>query len=345
MKAMVLTGIRRMEMTEIPAPTIETDNQVLIRMSRVGVCGSDVHYYVEGRIGSQVVQYPYRVGHECSGVVEAVGEAVTNVKPGDRIAVEPAQVCFQCDQCLTGRINTCRELKFLGTPGQGPGCLCEYIVMPAECCFPVPDSLSLDEAALCEPLSIGIYSVKQSIPMDGAKIGILGSGPIGLSVLIPALRAGAAAAYVTDKLDERLAVARKAGATWTGNPDTTDVVAAVAAAEPPLLDCVFECCGEQEAIDQAVEMLTPGGTLVVVGIPRVDRISFSIDRIRRKEISIRNIRRQAHCVQDAIDLVAADDVDLGFMLTHSFPFDCSVEAFDLVDAYRDGVVKAMIRFD
>jgi len=343
MKAMVLTGIRQMEMAEIPDPTIEKDTDVLIRLSRVGVCGSDVHYYVNGRIGSQVVQYPYRVGHEASGFVEKVGPAVTNVRPGDRIAIEPAQVCFKCDQCLQGRINTCRELKFLGTPGQGPGCLCEYIVMPAECCFPVPDSLSMSQAALIEPLSIGVYSVRQSIPMEGAKIGILGCGPIGLSVLVPAKCGGAAAIYVTDKIDERLAVARAAGAAWTGNPLATDVVADITAAEPLLLDTVFECCGEQDALDQAVDILKPGGTLVVVGIPTVDRVSFSIDQIRRKEIRIQNIRRQAHCVESAIDLAA--EVDLEFMLTHHFPFAESVRAFDLVDEYRDGVVKAMIQFD
>ena len=345
MKAMVLTGIRQMEMREVPEPEMTSDNDVLIRLSRVGVCGSDVHYYTTGRIGSQVVQYPYRVGHECSGVVERVGAAVTNVSGGDRIAVEPAQSCFQCDQCRMGRVNTCRNLSFLGTPGQGDGCLCEWLVMPSECCFPVPDTLSLDEAAMVEPLSIGVYAVRQSIPMDGAKVGILGVGPIGLSCMLPARHAGAAAVYVTDKLDERLAAAKAAGADWTGNPDTADVAAAIAKAEPGLLDVVFECCGQQEALDQAIEILRPGGTLMLVGIPAVDRVSFAIDQIRRKEITIINVRRQAHCVGPAIDLAAADDVDLGFMLTHHFPFDKSADAFDLVDQYRDGVIKAMITLD
>ncbi len=345
MKAMVLTGLRKMEMREVPEPEMTADNDVLIRLKRVGVCGSDVHYYTTGRIGSQVVQYPYRVGHECSGIVEKVGPAVTNVKPGDRIAVEPAQPCFECDQCRMGRINTCRNIRFLGTPGQGPGCLCEWLVMPSHCCFPVPDSLSLDEAALVEPLSIGVYSVRQSIPMAGATVGILGVGPIGLSCMLPARHAGAAAIYVTDKLDERLAAAKAAGADWAGNTETTDVVAGIADAEPGLLDVVFECCGQQEALDQALQMLRPGGTLMLVGIPQVDRVSFSIDELRHREITIHNVRRQAHCVQAAIDLAAADDVDVSFMLTHHFPFDRSGEAFDLVDHYRDGVIKAMITLD
>ncbi|MFW6154654.1 MAG: alcohol dehydrogenase catalytic domain-containing protein [Planctomycetota bacterium] len=345
MKAMVLTGLRRMEMREVPDPEMTAADDVLIRLKRVGVCGSDVHYYTTGRIGSQVVRYPYRVGHECSGVVETVGPAVTNVKPGDRIAVEPARPCFACDQCRMGRINTCRNLKFLGTPGQGPGCLCEWLVMPSHCCFPVPDSLSLDEAALVEPLSIGVYSVRQSIPMAGAKVGILGVGPIGLSCLVPTRHDGAAAVYVTDKLDDRLAAAKAAGADWTGNPDTDDVVAGIADAEPGLLDVVFECCGEQEALDQALEILRPGGTLMLVGIPAVDRVSFSIDELRHREITVRNVRRQAHCVQPAIDLAASDDADVSFMLTHHFPFETSREAFDLVDQYRDGVIKAMITLE
>ena len=344
MKAMVLTGIGEMEMRDVPTPEVKADTDVLIKVSRVGVCGSDVHYFVIGRIGSQVVEYPFTVGHECSGVVEQVGSGVSRVKAGDRIAVEPAMSCFKCDQCLGGRVNTCRELRFLGCPGQAEGCLSEYIVMPEACCIPVPDSLSMDEAALVEPLSIGMYAVQQSVAMEGAKIGILGSGPIGLSVLAPAKLAGAKAIYITDKLDERLAIAAAAGATWTGNPDSTDIVAEITAAEPMLLDAVFECCGQQDAIDQAIGLLKPGGKLMLIGIPTVERISFIIDKIRRKEICIRNVRRQAHCVEPAIEL-AAGVTDLSFMITHHYTFDKTSDAFDLVDGYRDGVIKAMIRFD
>ncbi len=342
MKAAVLTGIRGMDIRDVPKPAVTNDRDVLIRVRSVGVCGSDVHYYLTGRIGSQVVEFPFRVGHEFSGEVEAVGGGVTRVKPGDRVAVEPAMSCHACDQCLAGRPHTCRHLKFLGCPGQSEGCLCEYIVMPEACCYPVAPQTTFEQAAIAEPLSIGLYSVRQSIPLQGARIGILGCGPIGLSVLLPAKRAGAQRIYVTDKLEARLAVAREAGATWTGNPDTGDVVQAVADEEPLLLDAVFECCGEQDALDQALDLLKPGGKLMLIGIPTVDRVSFLIDKLRRKEICIQNVRRQNECVQPALDLIERGEVDVDFMVTHRFSLDQAQQAFDLVADYRDGVVKAMI---
>ncbi|HEX3000260.1 MAG TPA: alcohol dehydrogenase catalytic domain-containing protein [Armatimonadota bacterium] len=345
MKAMRLTGIRQMEMMDVPQPELQADTDVLIRMKTVGVCGSDVHYYVDGKIGSQVVQYPFTVGHEGSGVVEKVGPAVTRVRPGDRIAIEPAMPCWQCDQCLADRPHTCRKLRYLGCPGQADGCLSEFIVMPEASCCPIPATMSFDEAAISEPLSIGVYGVKQSIPMEGAKVGILGAGPIGLSVLMPARAQGAAKIFITDRIDARLKLARKAGADWSGNPDHEDVVAAITAIEPSQMDVVFECCGQQEALDQASELLKPGGKLMMIGIPTVDRVSFSIDKLRRKEICIQNVRRQNHCVQPALDMIARKDFNVAVMATHRFPLAQTKEAFDMVAAYRDGVVKAMIDFD
>ncbi len=345
MKAMMLTGIHQMEMRDVPTPAIIHDRDVLIRMTRVGVCGSDVHYYTQGQIGSQIVQYPFTVGHEGAGIVEQVGPAVTRVKAGDRIAIEPAMPCGQCDQCLVGRPHTCRQLKFLGCPKQAEGCLSEYLVMPDACCFPIPDAMSFDQAAISEPLAIGVYAVKQSIPMQGAAVGILGAGPIGLSVLLPARAQDARRIFMTDKIDARLALAQRAGADWVGNPDTRDVVADITTLEPAQLDVVFECCGKQEALDQAIELLKPGGKLMLVGIPpTLERVSFGIDKLRHKEICIQNVRRQNHCVQPALDKIARGDCNVDVMVTHRFPFERTKAAFDLVAAYQDGVVKAMIDF-
>ncbi|GAI82519.1 unnamed protein product, partial [marine sediment metagenome] len=190
-----------------------------------------------------MVEYPFRVGHECAGIVENVGSEVVRVKPGDRIAVDPAMSCWNCDQCKAGRHHTCRNLKFLGCPGQAEGCLSEYIIMPEQSCYPIKDTMSFDLAALSEPLSIGVYAVDLSIPMKGAKVGIFGSGPIGMSALLPALSSGAANIYVTDKIEERLKLAEKMGASWIGNPDKIDVVHEIKKNEPLLLDVVFECCG------------------------------------------------------------------------------------------------------
>jgi len=345
MKAMVLTGIRQMDMIERDMPVISDDKDVLIKLGAVGVCGSDVHYYTTGRIGSQVVEFPFQVGHECAGTVESVGAGVTKIKPGDRIAVEPATPCGKCDQCLTGRQHTCRTLKFLGCPGQIEGCLAEYIVMPEECCFPIPDSMTLEEASISEPLAIGIYAVKKSIPMQGSKIGILGGGPIGLSVMGAAKQQGVSKVYLSDKINARLAVAKAAGADWVGNPDESDVSEDIQKQEPLLLDVVFECCGEQDAVSQAVKLLKPGGKLILIGIPpTLKHWSLPTDQLRRKELCIQNIRRQVGCVQDALDAIHDKSIPIDHFITHRFPLAETKIAFDLLDSYKDGVVKAMINF-
>ncbi len=343
MRSMVLTGIRELELREAPEPGPPAAGEVQIRLTHIGVCGSDVHYYTEGRIGSQVVQYPYRVGHECAGVVEAVGSGVTGMEPGTRLAIDPAMPCWRCDQCRRGRENTCSDLGFLGTPGQAEGCLCDRIRMPATSCFPIPDSLSLEEAAFCEPLSIGIYALGLAGLPAEARIGILGCGPIGLSVLLPALAGGVGAAYVTDRLDARVLLAEQQGAVWAGNPDADDVVAAIGQREPEGLDVVFECCGQQEAVDQALRLLRPGGKLVLIGIPPIlEHWSFATDLTRRKELVIQNVRRQRGCVQTAIDMLAQQHIDVRPLVTHRFPLEQTREAFELVDAYSEGVVKAMV---
>jgi L-iditol 2-dehydrogenase len=345
MQAMVLTGIRQMEMLELPMPAIKEATDVLIKMKVVGVCGSDVHYYTQGKIGSQIVQYPFPVGHEGAGEVIAVGPAVTSVKPGDRIAIEPAMPCWECDQCKAGRPHTCRKLRFLGCPGQADGCLAEYIVMPEKSCFRIADNLTYTEAAISEPLAIGLYAVNQSIPMKDATIGILGFGPIGMSVLLSARAKGAGKIFVTDLVDERLQIARECGAVWTGNAGKSDVVSEIRDKEPLLLDVVFECCGKQEAIDQAVELLKPGGKLMVIGIPEFDRWGFPVDQMRHKEICVQNVRRQNHSLVETLELMGTKKIDVGRMPTHRFSFSRTKEAFDLVTGYRDGVMKAMIDFD
>ena len=343
---MRLTGIRRMEMQEAPLPDLILPTDVRIRMARVGICGSDVHYFTEGGIGSQRVEYPFTVGHEGAGIVAKVGPGVTRVRVGDRVAIDPALPCGICDQCRAGRPHTCRKQKFLGCPGQIEGCLAEYLVMPETNCYPIPDTMTLDQAATVEPLSIGVYAVSLSVPTAGAALGILGAGPIGLSVLLSARAQGAARIYMTDKIDARLQTAVWAGADWAGSPDTEDVVQTITSLEPELLDAVFECSGEQEAMDQAVQLLKPGGKLLLIGIPGAqNRVSFDINLLRRKEICIQNVRRQNHCVQAAIDLIADKSVNVDAMITHHVPFVQTPQGFAKVADYADGVVKAIVTFD
>jgi len=342
MKAAVLTALNTMEILDVEQPKIQKDTDVLLKIEKVGVCGSDVHYYETGRVGSQVVEYPYMIGHECSATVQAVGNSVTRVKAGDEVAVDPAVSCYNCVQCKMGRENTCENLSFLGTPGQGDGCLCEYIVMPQECCYPTNGRINLDQAVFCEPLSIAAYSVKQAKLPENSDIAVFGAGPIGMSTFVSAKAENINTCYMTEKIKERIETAEKVGATWVGNPDKQDIVKEILDRQPKGINVAFECAGQQETIDEAVEVLRPGGTLILTGIPRFERISLAIDKIRRKEITIINIRRQNQCTQRAVDLIASRKVNVDFMITHHFSLDQAKEAFDLVSGYRDGVIKAVI---
>ena len=342
MKIAYFTGLGELEIREAPMPTIQRPDDVLVRIDRVGVCGSDVHYYRYGRIGDQVITYPATLGHECSGTIVEVGRAVTSVEPGDRVAVEPAISCGQCDQCLAGRANTCRKLQFLGCPGEAPGACAEFHVLRGQNCFPVPRTITLDQAALIEPLSIGLYAARLGTLAEGAKIAILGAGPIGLSVLLCAKETSRCKAYVTDLLDERLKVAQTCGADWTGNAKRDDVTAAIEQREPLGLEVVFECSGDPECVNQAQRMLTPGGTLVLVGIPPVPEIHFDSHRMRRQELTFKNVRRQIDCVGPVIEMIAQGRIDPNPMLTHRFPLSEIRDAFELVASYRDGVIKAII---
>ncbi|MCD4709640.1 MAG: zinc-binding dehydrogenase, partial [Bacteroidales bacterium] len=187
--------------------------------------------------------------------------------------------------------------------------------------------------------------VKQSISMEEAKVGILGFGPIGMSVLLSALAMGAKDVYVTDKIDERLQIARRSGAVFTANPDREDVVKNISVEVPELLDVVFECCGQQDALDNAVDLLKPGGKLMIIGIPEFDRWSLPVDKSRRKELCFQNVRRQNEAVQPVLDMMAAGEISVAAMATHRFGFEKTKEAFDLVAGYGDGVMKAMIDFE
>jgi len=341
MRAVVLKDIKKVSTIDIPEPVIRHEHDVLLHVDAVGMCGSDMHYYNTGRIGSQLVEYPFILGHEFGGTVLATGSAVRRLRPGDRVAIDPAMPCFACDQCLAGRTHTCRNLTFLGCPGQVSGCLCEQIVMPESSCFPVPSSISEEDAALIEPLSIGCYAVKLSGLTEKSRILIQGSGPIGLSVLLAAREAGAEYIAVSEPIAERRECANLLGAEWSGAPEEVDPH--LAETDPLGIDMIFECCGKQEAMDQAVPLFKPGGKLMLIGIPTIDRPSFAIDLLRRKELCIQNVRRQNECMEDAINLLEQQP-KCQMMITHRYTADQAAEAFETVADYKDGIIKAMIRF-
>jgi L-iditol 2-dehydrogenase len=342
MKAAYFTGLRQLEIREVPEPRLQRPDDVLLQIDRVGVCGSDVHYYLNGRIGDQILQYPATIGHECAGTVVEVGPAAERVRPGDRVAVDPAIVCGECDQCGVGRPNTCRKLQFLGCPGEALGALAEYRVLPAENCFPIPEDVTLDQAVLAEPLSVGLHAVRLGQLAAEMRVAVFGAGPIGLSVLLCAKANAPCRVYVTDLLDDRLEVARQCGADWAGNAKRDNVAAAIAGQEPQGLDLVFECSGDPACIDQGQRLLTPGGTLVLVGIPPVEQVGFDPHVMRRKELTFKNVRRQIDCVAAVIGMIAQRQIDTVPLLTHHFPLERICDAFELVAGYRDGVIKAVI---
>ena len=368
MKTAYFTAIRQIEIREEPVPKLSQPGDVLLRIDRVGVCGSDVHYFVDGHIGDDWVPMPATLGHELSATVVEAGAAVGRLGDGllgdgrlgdgrlgdgrlavgDRVAVDPAVACGRCDQCLQGRANTCRAMNFMGCPGQGPGAAAEYRVLPAKNCIPIPDSLSLDQAVLVEPLAVGLYSARMAQLKPDTLIGILGSGPIGLSVLLAAKATGTCTAFITDLLDARLDVAKTLGADWTKKAVKDDAYAAEELEEAILgeaadgLDVVFECSGDPACIDQAQRLLAPGGTLVMIGITPEVRVEFDAHMMRRKELTFKSVRRQDSCMKAVIDLMAAEKINADAMITHHFPLEQTQEAFELAAGYEDGVVKALI---
>ncbi len=341
MRAVKLYAPGDMRLVDIEKPT-PGPGEALVQVKAVGVCASDVHYYREGRIGDAVVTEPIIMGHEFAGVVAEIGPGVTGLKVGDRVAVEPAFHCGECEICRSGNINLCRAMKFCGTPPYD-GSLREYIAWPASLCVPVPDSMSMPEAAMLEPLAVGVYGVEIAEPVSGKGIGILGAGAIGLSILQAAKASGCGRAYVTDPIPERRELARKLGADAVFDAADPDVVSKVVG-DSIGLDIVFEAAGENDAVRQATEIVRPAGLVVVGGIPREDSLCVTASLVRRKGLTIKLIRRSRNTLHRSIDLVKAGKVDIASFVTHKFPVERVLDAFELAMARRDGVLRAVVEF-
>ncbi len=348
LKAAYLVGPRKIEIAESAQPKIENDSDVLIEVKSVGVCGSDVHYYEHGRIGSQVMEYPYILGHETAGVVLEVGLKVGRVKPGDRVVVEPGISCGKCEACLEGLQNLCPEVRYLACGDERglEGCLKEYLVMPEDNFFHLPDNISFEEGTLIEPLSISLYGVNISDLEAGQSAAVFGSGPMGLTALASARAHGAALTFATDLIDERVEMARAMGADHAFNPQKTDVVEEIMEKTGGRgVDVAFEAAGEQETMDHAVKTLKLGGRLVIIGIPATsDHIGLLAEPARRKGLVIKNVRRQVRSVEKAIELVHGGMVNVKRLITHRFTLEETGQAFEILSNYRDGVVKAVINF-
>jgi L-iditol 2-dehydrogenase len=341
MKAARLYGPHDMRVDEVPVPE-PGHGQVLLQVLSVGVCGSGVHYYLDGGIGDDKVKEPFVIGHEFSARVAALGPGVNRPRVGTRVAVEPAIACGKCELCEEGHPNLCENILFCSTPPT-PGALQEYMVHPAELCFPLPDRVSNDQGAMLEPLGIALHAVRLAKLRPGDTAAILGSGPVGLLTLQVALISGARAVWMTDLIPERLAMAEKLGAQGTFRADEGDPVAWVMDQTGGRgVDVAFEAAWAEETVAQAARVARRGGKLLMIGIPREDEALFPGHAVRRKGLTIKYVRRMKHTYPRAIQMVADGLIDVDSIVTHCYPIERVAEAYDLVASRADGVMKVVV---
>lgn len=346
MLAARLHGPRDLRLERIPHPGPPGRGQVLLRVRCTGMCGSDLHSYLDARIGDTPIEGPLVLGHEFSGVVEAVGPGSLDgngerLKRGARVAVDPAQPCHRCELCEHGHPNLCCRLAFCGNYPYG-GSFCEWMHMPARSCFPMPKSIDDEEAALLEPLGVAMHAVDFSKLRVGYSVAIIGAGPIGLLILQLAKLAGADPVFITDKLPWRLKLAQK----WGGIPLSCEKEDAVKCVTTETrgrgVDVAIEAAWADHSVEQAAEMARLGGRLVLVGIPGGDQFSLKHSNARRKGLTIIMSRRMKHAYPRAIRLAEQGRVDLLGLVSHRFSLKHIAEAFTLNTAYKDKVVKVII---
>lgn len=334
----------RMEQTPIPTPG---DDEVLLKMDSVGICGSDVHYWTHGAIGHFVVKAPMVLGHEAAGIVEKCGRNVKHLKPGDRVAIEPGVPCRMCDYCKHGRYNLCPEMKFCATPPIN-GNLCRWYTEAADFCFKLPDNVSLEEGALMEPLAVGVHACQRAGVALGKTVLICGAGPIGLVNLLTARAMGASEVVVTDISENRLEMAKKMGAsaTFLVQRGTTSEENALSIAKhfcngrQP--DITIECSGAESSICTGILVTRSGGCLVLVGLGP-DKIQIPIVNAAVREVDIRGIFRYANCYPKAIEMVASGRVDVKPLITHRFQLEQTLQAFETAKTGAGNAIKVMIK--
>ncbi len=339
MRAARLVSRRRIEVVSMPRPEPRA-GEALVRVLAAGVCRSDIHYFLHGRISNQVIRrYPQTLGHEAAGVVEMTGAGVRGLKPGDRVAIEPAVPCGRCEYCMSGHGNVCSKVRFLGMPGL-PGAFAEYLAMPAKALFRIPRDVSFAQAAALEPMAIGMHAVRLMRHKTPRTALVVGAGPIGLSALA-ALKLKPTRVTVCDYLPERLRIARRMGANAVfrvrrGAPMRK------AAERLGRYDAVVEGGGTGEAVELALLAARPCAEVALIGIPDAETVRVNLHVARRKELAIHNVRRSNEELPDCIRLLSAGRLKLSPMLTHSGGLSAAQRIFEMVAGYRRGVVKALI---
>ena len=315
--------------------------EVQVRIQAVGVCGSDLHSYSEGAVGGTPNVYPMLLGHEPSGTIVKTGAGVTGLAPGDRGALEPALYCYHCEFCLSGHHNVCTNIRFLSNPNH-PGFFRELVNLPAGNFLPIPADMSFGEAALSEPLAIALHSLRLASIRPGETVAVIGAGPIGL-LTIAALRATQAGrVWAVEPLAHRRELARGIGADVALDPGEA-IEEILRSTGRRGVDCAIDCAAGEHTTTQAVQLARNAGRVAITGIHSTPLVSMDGSSMRRKELTIFNVRRSNHETQEALDLLQAHAEWFAPLLTHSRPIDNIDEAFAIASQYRDGVGKMMVK--
>lgn len=330
--AAVMPELGRIEIQEVPEPE-PGPRDAIVAIEAVGVCGSDTAYFTHGRIGDWIVDGPLILGHEVSGRVIAVGDAVSRVSVGDRVAIEPGTPCRDCEDCMAGRYHLCSRLEFLATPPYD-GALVQRVAFDERNLFPIPDSMSYEEAALCEPLSVGIWACRRAELQPGERVLVSGAGPVGILAAQVARALGASSVVVSDVSEFRLGKARELGF----EVEVSGSVPEGRGHEDA--DVLLECSGAPGVLAQGLWRLRNGGRAAMVGMPKQD-VSLPLSRLNVKEISIALVNRYAHTWPTAVSLVASGRVDVSALVTHRFALDRTEDALTLASRVPDSL-KAVV---
>lgn len=341
-RAAYMTELNKMEIREVPVPEPK-EQEVLVKLEYVGICGSDVHYFHDGRCGDFIVDGDFMLGHECAGTIVKLGSGVTKLAVGDKVALEPGITCGQCEFCKSGRYNLCPDVQFLATPPV-QGCYENYIAFPENMCFKLPENISTKEGALVEPLSVGMHAASQGQIGLGDQVVILGAGCIGLVTLLACKAYGATDITVVDVIPKRLEYAKKLGATRIINGKEADVIAEIEKMTKGMgVEKVIETAGSPVTIAQTPYLVKNGGTIVLVGLSADPEIKFNFGKIMAKEAKIESVFRYRNVYPKAIAAIADGIIDVSGIVTHEFDFDDIQEAFECAINDKDNVVKAVIK--
>jgi len=344
MKAVYLHAPHDLRLHEEPIPRLAEPDHVLLRVAAVGICGSDCHFYERGKIGRFVVKEPLILGHELAGTVVEIGPQVQGLKAGDRVAVEPGIPCRRCPRCKGGRYNICeQEVIFMATPGLIHGAFREYLTWPADLLFKLPETMSLEDGAMVEPLAVGVQACRRGGIAPGHSAAVLGAGPIGLLAAQAAAAYGAHPVVVTDVIPLRVALAEKLGlaAVDAGKEDPVEAMRRATDGKGP--DVVIETAGTIPTIRQAMTAVRTGGVVVLVGLPPEDEATLPLMDMLQREYDLRSVFRYANCYPAAISLIAAGRIQLAPLRTHEFPLDRTEEALQTTIGRKDQAVKVMVR--